>query len=73
MNDFKKINLFVNEQIEDFFEDLEDSEKRIKLFTSFSKIRHKYEMTDIKISTPKKKFQSKVKLINKKQSKGNIF
>lgn len=73
MNDLKIYDTFVNEQIDDFFDDLETSKKRIKLFTTFSKISCNYETTNIKISLPKQKFQSKVKLINKKSTKGNIF
>ena len=32
MSEIKKYELFVNEQIDDFYEDYEDSQKRIKLF-----------------------------------------
>jgi len=70
MNDLKTYNTFVNNQIENFFDDLNDSNKRIKLFTSFSRISHKYEKTDISIAIPKKKFQSKIKLMSKKSNNG---
>jgi hypothetical protein len=70
MNDLKILDNFVNDQIENFFDDLEDSNKRIKLFTSFSKISCKYEKTEINVSQPKKKFQSKIKLMNKKSNNG---
>ena len=70
MNDFKIINEFVSDQTEIFFGDLEDSNKRIKLFTSFSRISLQYENTEMKFSQPKKKFQSKVKIMNKKSNTG---
>ena len=70
MNGLKTFECFVNEQLEDFFEDFEDSKKNIKLFTSFSKISMKYEKTEIKVSPPKKRFQAKVKVMNKKNDKG---
>jgi hypothetical protein len=70
MNDFKIINEFVSDQTENFFGDLEDSNKRIKLFTSFSRISLQYENTEMKFTQPKKKFQSKVKIMNKKSNTG---
>jgi uncharacterized protein (DUF2236 family) len=70
MNGLKKIEYFVNEQLEYFFEDFEDSKKNIKLFPSFSKISTQYEMTEIKIPQPKKKFQPKVRAMNKNSDKG---
>lgn len=70
MSGVKIYESFVNEQIEDFFEDFEDSKKNIKLFTSFSRISTQYEKTEIKVSEPKKRFRSKVKVMNKKNDKG---
>ena len=70
MSGLKTFESFVNEQVKDFFEDFEDSKKNIKLFTSFSKISTQYEKTEIKVSQPKKRFQSKVKVMNKKNDKG---
>lgn len=70
MSGLKTFEYFVNEQIEDFFEDFEDSKKNIKLFTSFSKISLQYERTEIKVAQPKKKFQPKVKVMNKKNDNG---
>lgn len=70
MSGLKTFESFVNEQVEDFFEDFEDSKKNIKLFTSFFKISTQYEKTEIKMPQPKKRFQSKVKVMNKKNDKG---
>lgn len=72
MNNLKIINSFVNDQLEDFFNDFADSKKNIKLFSVFSKISATYEKSDIKISSPKKSFKSKIKVTNKKSNK-NIF
>lgn len=74
MSGLKTFDSFVNEQIEDFFEDFEDSKKNIKLFTSFSKISTQYEKTEFKVKEePKKKFQSKVKVMNKRKNDKGIF
>ncbi len=70
MNDLKIYKEFVNDQLNDFYDDFNDSKKRIKLFTTFSSISLSYEKSDIKIASPKKRFQSKVKLMNKKNDKG---
>lgn len=72
MNSLKNYNFFVSEQTEDFFDDFETSKKNIKLFTSFAKASPTYEKTDIKFTEPKKRFQSKIKIMSKKNSK-NIF
>lgn len=61
---------FVNKELTDFFEDFDDSEKNIKLFTTFSKILTKYENTEIMITNPKQKFQPKIKTMNKRNDKG---
>jgi hypothetical protein len=66
----KTFDSFVNEQIDDFFKDFDDSKKNIKLFSTFSKLSHGYEKTEIKVNEPKKKFQPKVRVMNKKNNKG---
>lgn len=73
MSGFKKIDFFVSEQLEDFFDDLENSKKNIKLFTAFSKISTQYEKTEIQVPVPKKKFQSKVRVMNNKKTDKGIF
>lgn len=70
MSGLKTFESFVNEQEEYFFEDFKDSKKNIKLFTSFSKILTQYENTEINVSQPKKRFQAKVRVMNKKNNKG---
>jgi hypothetical protein len=70
MTRIKTFDSFVNEQLDDFFEDFNDSEKNIKLFTTFSKISTKYENTEIKVSQPKQKFQTKIRTMNKRNDKG---
>ena len=66
----KTFESFVNEELDDFFEDFNDSEKNIKLFTTFSRISTKYENTEIKVPKPKQKFQTKIKTMNKRNDKG---
>jgi hypothetical protein len=70
MSGLKTFEYFVSEQIEDFFDDFDDSKKNIKLFTEFSKISTQYEKTEIKVPQPKKRFQPKVRIMNKKNNKG---
>lgn len=70
MTRIKTFESFVNEQLDDFFEDLNDSKKNIKLFTTFSKILAKYENTEIKMTQPKQKFQTKIRTMNKRNNKG---
>jgi len=61
---------FVNEQFDDFYEDFEDSQKRLKLFAKFTKSELNHKEKGIKIGNPKKKFQPKVKVMSKKTDKG---
>jgi hypothetical protein len=73
MIEIKKYESFVNEQIEDFYEDYEDSQKRIKLFTSFTKSKLSHERKDIKVNEPKKKFQPKIKVVKHTNNDKGIF
>lgn len=73
MIEIKKYESFVNEQIEDFYEDYEDSQKRIKLFTSFTKSKLSHEKKDIKVNEPKKKFQPKIKVVKRINNDKGIF
>lgn len=74
MIDLKKYDSFVNEQIEDFYGDYEDSKKRIKLFTSFTKSILSHDKKDIKIAEqPKKKFQPKIKVAKYINNDKGIF
>ena len=73
MIEIKKYESFVNEQIEDFYEDYEDSQKRIKLFTSFTKSKLSHERKDIEVNEPKKKFQPKIKVVKHTNNDKGIF
>ena len=73
MSEIKKYELFVNEQIDDFYEDYEDSKKRIKLFTSFTQSKLYHNKKEIEINEPKKKFQSKVKVSKYSNNDKGIF
>jgi|APGre2960657373_1045057.scaffolds.fasta_scaffold103579_2 hypothetical protein len=73
MSEIKKYELFVNEQIDDFYEDYEDSQKRIKLFTSFTQSKLYHNKKEIEINEPKKKFQSKVKVSKYSNNDKGIF
>jgi flavodoxin len=71
MNKKKTLNEFVEDELNDFFEDVETSKKNIKLFTVFSKIDYTYDKTNIKIiNRVKPKFVPKVKIVKKHNDKG---
>jgi len=69
----KNYNNFVNEEIDDFYEDLENSNKRIKLFAKFKKSNLKEVKTSFTLPAPKKKFQPKVKSFKKINKDKGIF
>ena len=71
--DLKNYNNFVNEEIDDFYEDLENSNKRLKLFATFNKSKLKDVKTSFSIPVPKKKFQPKVKGFKKINKDKGIF
>jgi len=73
MIEIKKYESFVNEQIENFYEDYEDSQKRIRLFTSFTKSKLSHDKKDIKVDQPKKKFQPKIKMAKRINNDKGIF
>tara|TARA_R100001460_G_scaffold78114_1_gene119076 strand:+ start:824 stop:1042 length:219 start_codon:yes stop_codon:yes gene_type:complete len=64
---------FVNEEIDDFYKDLENSNKRLKLFSTFSKSELSEVKTNFSITEPKKKFQPKVKGYKKINNDKGIF
>lgn len=66
----KKYDIFVKEELDTFYEDLSNSQKRIKLFISFDVSDLKKDHKDIKINVPKKKFQPKVQVYQKESDKG---
>ena len=69
----KKYNEFVAEQFDDFYEDLETSKKKLKLFTKFSRIETSDVNTNFILPKPKKKFQPKVKQYKKNNNNKGIF
>jgi len=69
----KNYNNFVNEEIDDFYKDLENSNKRLKLFATFDKSELKEVKTSFSIPAPKKKFQPKVKGFKKINKDKGIF
>ena len=73
MMSFKNYNNFVSEEIDDFYKDLENSNKKLKLFATFSKSEIKKVKTNFSIPTPKKKFQPKVKGFKKINNDKGIF
>ena len=69
----KNYNNFVNEEIDDFYNDLDISNKRLKLFTTFDKSELKEVKTKFSLPTPKKKFQPKIKSYKKSNNNKGIF
>ena len=64
---------FVNEELETegFYEDLEDSQKRLKLIPKFkSEIKNSKIETSFTMGKPKKKFKPKVSKMKKPNDKG---
>ncbi len=67
----KTYNEFVNEELDEFFQNVYDSNKKLKLIPKF-----KSDLTDVSlhkdmsIEAPKKRFKPKIKIMNKKQDNG---
>ena len=73
MMNLKNYNNFVNEEVDDFYDDLETSKKRIKFFATFDKSELKQVKTNFSIPAPKKRFQPKVKGFKKINKDKGIF
>ena len=69
----KSYNNFVSEDVDDFYKDLEDSNKRLKVFSTFNKSELDEVKTNFSIPAPKKKFQPKVKGFKKINKDKGIF
>jgi hypothetical protein len=69
----KNYNNFVSEEVDDFYKDLENSNKRLKLFATFNKSKIEQVKTSFSIPAPKKKFQPKVKGFKKINNDKGIF
>jgi len=64
---------FVNEEIDDFYNDLETSKKRLKFFAKFDKSDLDEVKTNFSLPKPKKKFQPKIKGYKKSNNNKGIF
>ncbi len=69
----KKYNEFVAEQFDDFYNDFENSKKKIKLFTKFDKIELSKINKTFSLPEPKRKFQPKIKSYKKNNNNKGIF
>ena len=69
----KKYNEFVVEQFEDFYNDLETSKKKLKLFTKFNKIETENVKSNFSLPQPKRKFQPKIKSYKKINNDKGVF
>ena len=69
----KNYNDFVTEQFDDFYDDLETSKKKLKLFTKFKKIEAEKVKTKFSLPQPKRKFQPKIKQYKKTNNDKGIF
>ena len=73
MMSFKNYSNFVSEEVDNFYDDLETSKKRIKFFATFDKSELKQVKTSFSIPAPKKRFQPKVKGYKKINNDKGIF
>ena len=73
MSDPKKINDFVDNEIESFFDDLNDNKKKLRLFTIFDKSNINYEKIEISIDETKRSNKSIVKIKTKVNNNSNII
>lgn len=69
----KKYNNFVSEEIDDFYKDLENSNRKLKLFSTFTKSTLGEVKTSFSLPEPKKRFQPKVKGYKKINNDKGIF
>ena len=73
MMSFKNYSNFVSEEVDDFYDDLETSKKRLKFFATFNKSELNQVKTSFSIPAPKKRFQPKVKGFKKINNDKGIF
>ncbi len=69
----KNYNTFVTEEIDDFYKDLENSNKKLKLIYIFTKSTLNEVKTSFSLPETKKKFQPKVKGFKKSNNDKGIF
>mgnify|MGYP003629299873 CR=1 FL=1 len=63
LSTFKKFNTFVNEELEKFYEDLDDSSKNYKVPVDLKSNDYSYTSSKMNLEKPKKK--EKIKKIKK--------
>ena len=73
MMGLKKYNNFVDEEVDDFYKDLATSNKKLKLFSNFSKSVLGEVKTNFSMPEPKRSFQPKVKGYKKINNDKGIF
>ena len=73
MMSIKNYDSFVNEEIDDFYDDLKTSNRRIKFFAKFNKSELDNVKTKFSLPEPKKKFQPKIKGYKKSNNNKGIF
>jgi hypothetical protein len=69
----QKYNNFVSEELDDFYKDLAEDGKKLRLFSKFSKSVLGEVKTSFIMPEPKKKFQPKVKGYKKTNNDKGIF
>jgi|TARA_R110000787_G_scaffold134716_1_gene247099 hypothetical protein len=69
----KNYNNFVSEEIDDFYKDSENSKRKLRLFSTFTKSTLGEVKSSFVIPEPKKKFQPKVKGYKKINNDKGIF
>ena len=67
----KNFETFVNEQFDDFYDDFDESQRRLRLLTKFTKSKLDVKVNDMEVEIPqKRKFHPKIKVHKKKSDKG---
>jgi hypothetical protein len=69
----KNYNNFVSEEIDDFYKDSENSKRKLRLFSTFTKSTLGEVKSSFVIPEPKKKFQPKVRGYKKINNDKGIF
>jgi hypothetical protein len=73
MMSLKKYNNFVSEELNDFYKDLENGSRKLRLFSTFNKSILGEVKTNFSLPPPKKRFQPKVKSYKKINNDKGIF
>mgnify|MGYP003626058049 CR=1 FL=1 len=73
MISIEKYNDFVIEETDEFYDDLENDGKKLRLFSTFVKSDLDQVKTNFTIPEPKKRFQPKIKAYKKTNNNKGIF